>query len=34
MTEEEEKAITRMTEVRDKNVHTFINELTTVLNLI
>lgn len=23
-----------MTEIRDKNVHTFVNELTTVLNLI
>lgn len=32
--EEEKKAIEKMTNVRDKNVHTFVNELTIVLNLI
>ena len=34
MTEGEKEAIERMTKVRDKNVHTFVDELTMVLNLI
>lgn len=34
MNEEEKKAIERMTKVRDKNVHTFVDELTIILNLI
>ena len=34
MSEKEKKAIERMQEVRDKNVHTFVDELTIVLNLI
>ena len=34
MTDKEKETIKRMTEVRDKNVHTFVDELTTVLNLI
>lgn len=34
MNEKEKKAIERMQEVRDKNVHTFVDELTIVLNLI
>lgn len=34
MSEEEKQAIERMQEVRDKKLHTFIDELTIVLNLI
>ena len=34
MNKEEKKAIERMIEVRDKNVHTFVDELTIILNLI
>lgn len=34
MTEEEKKAIEKITKVRDKNLHTFVDELTTILNLI
>ena len=34
MSEEEKKAIEIMTKVRDKNIHTFVDELTTILNLI
>ena len=34
MSEEEKKAIERMQEVRDKKLHTFIDEFTIVLNLI
>ncbi len=34
MSEEEKKAVERMKQVLAKNVHTFINELEIVLNLI
>lgn len=34
MSEEEKKAIKRMQEVRAKNVHTFVDELDIILNLI
>lgn len=34
MNEEEKKAIERMKQVLAKNVHTFVNELEIVLNLI
>ena len=33
-TEEEKQAIETMTKIRDINLHTFVNELTIVLNLI